>query len=135
MTVTVEVPAGMKWCKCCGAVLPKATGFYQQKKFIKTTGEVKFYPHSLCKKCADARVAALRKSAPKTPKPQTSLPRVASDIVDAAWLEALVVFRKAGRLQWRARHRGIPLDAEIIGAYDKGARFDCVLEDLRHGSI
>lgn len=132
MTVTVEVPEGMKWCRCCGDVLPKATGFYQQKKFNKTTGETKLYPHTFCKKCTDARVSALRRLRPKVgePKNPDSLRSVASEIIDAAWDEAQVVFRRSGKLQWRPSHRDVPPGAELIGAYDKGARYDRVLLDL-----
>ena len=131
MTVTIEVPEGHKFCKGCGGVFPRATGFYQQKKFIKTAGEVRLYPQTFCKKCTDALVVKHRKSTPRLPqRPHSSLRRMASDIVDAAWLEAQIVFRRAGKLHWRARHRDAPAGAEIIGAYDKGARFDRVLADL-----
>ena len=132
MTVTVEVPAGHKWCRCCGGVFPKDTGFHKQKKFSKATGEIKLYPCTICKACNNARFTAVgvRRERPDVKRPEASLPTTAEEIIDAAWQEAQVVFRRAGRLQWRARHRGVPEGAELIGAYDKGARFDCVLADL-----
>ena len=135
MTVTVEVPEGMKWCKACGGVYDRETGFQKQKKFSRATGDFKLYPRTLCKRCnndrlSDVAIKRERLKAHAVPV-ETSLRRVASEIIDAAWLEALVVYRRAGKLQWRARHREIPAGADIVGAYDKGARFDCVLADLR----
>ena len=135
MTVTVEVPKGMKWCKCCGGVFDKEDGFHKQKKFSKAAGAIKLYPCTICKRCNNERRlitgAKRERRNPDAAPVETSLPRVASEIVNAAWLEALVVYRRAGKLHWRARHRELPAGAEIIGAYDKGARFDCVLADLR----
>ena len=132
MTVTVEVPEGYKFCKGCGAVLPRETGFYRQKKLMRSTGEVRWYPQAACKGCSDASALVRRRlSSGIATSRQGSLPSVASDIVDAAWVEAQVVYRRAGKLHWRASHRDIPTGAELIGAYDKGARFDCVLADLR----
>ena len=133
MTVTVEVPEGHKFCKKCGGVFPKDTGFYQQRKFSKATGETKLYPRQLCKKCNDAQVVAIRKVVSRsaaTRRLHASLPALATEIIDAAWMETQIVFRRGGKLHWRARHRDVPPGAELIGAYDKGARYDRVLLDL-----
>lgn len=94
MTVIIEVPTGHKFCKRCGGVFPKATGFYQLKKTSKATGVVSIYPRDRCKGCQDKSSASRpRKYKPavdRTPKP-TSVryvaPRDAAEVpIDAAFM-------------------------------------------------
>lgn len=71
--VTVEVPTGCKFCPDCGGVFPKDTGFYQQKKVSKSTGQVTLYPRQKCRACHDkasnARPRAYKPVTARKPKP------------------------------------------------------------------
>lgn len=128
MPVTVEVPEGHKFCKCCGGVFPKESHFSFNVVTRKRTGQQAKEYRAECKSCQWERARLKRAGEERAAK--QDLDALAERIADDCLSGEQLVYRVRGQVKWRRYGAGLPGGAELLGRFNVGADY----RDLR-GSL
>lgn len=114
-------------CACCHRSLP--VDRFSAVRFKLSTGGVGTSHRGTCRECISRRDRESGRRRVVTPVSSDS--RVlAATIADVAGTHRVVVFRSAGKIQWRRAKDRLPAGAELIGTYDEGADRRRIREDL-----